>query len=99
MWHFFPGIFRAGVGAGGTTKPYGNNRNRKLLFDALNQYSLSRGSIDTWGRAAVRRLRIFHDKLTPVDAHTWEDVLWSLEGPIVALGPLQSGGQRTTQER
>lgn len=38
-----------------------NNRNKRLLFDALNQCSLLRASAYTWGKEMIRMLYSFQD--------------------------------------
>lgn len=66
-----------------------NNRNKRLLFDALNQCSLLRGGVYTWGKEIIRMLYVFQDQLTPTEVHTFQDVMQGVECPIPTLGTLQ----------
>lgn len=63
-----------------------NNRNKRLRFDALNQCSLLRGGVYTWGKETIRMLYFFQDQLTPTEVHTFEDVTWSTTRPIPGIG-------------
>lgn len=47
------GYFLQNVFQEGPLNHMENNRNKRFLFDALNQYSLSRGSIYTWRNETI----------------------------------------------
>lgn len=54
--YFLPDVFQEGP-----LNHVENNRNKRLLFDALNQCSLLRGGVYAWGKEIIRMLYVFQD--------------------------------------
>lgn len=62
-----------------------NNRNKSLHCDVLNQCSLLRGVVYTWGKETIRMLYFVQDQLTPTGVNMFENIMQGTKCPIPAI--------------